>query len=87
MVWECWKFSALKSGRRTMRFWFVSMAVALFALPTHARTSPANPGDPAEPGGTPERSVTFGIGASDSVFSGGGAFGWFTIRAAIVVSI
>jgi hypothetical protein len=49
------------------------MLVLLLTVSAHARISPA-PGNPAKPAGAPAPSVTFGIGASDSVFADGGRY-------------
>jgi len=76
MTLRCWQPSAANSVRRLVWLWFVSMLVSLLTVSAHARVSPAAPADPAKPGGTPAPSVTFGIGASDSVFAGGGNTGW-----------
>lgn len=77
MIPKCWKTTPANGFRRPSWLGLSLMFALTFALSAHARVSPvgpAAPGDPAKPGGTPAPSVTFGIGASDSVFAGGGRY-------------
>lgn len=89
MIPKCWETTTANGSRRPFWLGLSLMFVWIFALSAHARVSPvgpATPGDPAKPGGAPAPAATFGIGASDSVFAGGGATGWSMIGAATTAS-